>query len=112
MVQTAYILLQNVHLWRMRASIPLPRACEARALPFELIPHDETIQNDDQLCVENDLWTKIFKMSARRFVLKIIALFYWEDKMCFAFWRPAYPRKLFSTTAIHHLGDQYIVYWF
>ena len=24
--------------WRMRASIPLPRACKARALPFELIP--------------------------------------------------------------------------
>ena len=24
--------------WRMRVSIPLPRTCEARALPFELIP--------------------------------------------------------------------------
>ena len=25
--------------WRWRALIPLPRACEARALPFELHPH-------------------------------------------------------------------------
>ena len=75
----------------MRASIPPPSACEERALPFELISNDETVQNDDQLCVENDLSTKIFKMSARRFVLKIIALFYWEDKICFVLWSPAYP---------------------
>ena len=25
--------------WRMGASIPLPLACKASALPFELIPH-------------------------------------------------------------------------
>ena len=28
----------NTEKWRMRVSIPLPRACKARALPFELIP--------------------------------------------------------------------------
>ena len=25
--------------WRIRVSIPVPRACKARALPIELIPH-------------------------------------------------------------------------
>ena len=26
-------------IWRMRVSIPLPRRCERRTLPIELIPH-------------------------------------------------------------------------
>ena len=25
--------------WRIRVSIPVPRACKARTLPIELIPH-------------------------------------------------------------------------
>ncbi len=28
----------TITAWRMRASIPLPLACKASALPFELIP--------------------------------------------------------------------------
>lgn len=32
-------------LWRLGASIPLPRACEARALPFELNPLDFLAQS-------------------------------------------------------------------
>ena len=28
--------------WRIRVSIPVPRRCERRTLPIELIPHDMT----------------------------------------------------------------------
>ena len=41
MVQTRPLLEGNAErkkIWRIRASIPLPRACEARALPSELNP--------------------------------------------------------------------------
>jgi hypothetical protein len=33
--------------WRIRVSIPVPRRCERRTLPIELIPHDVWNQNSD-----------------------------------------------------------------
>jgi hypothetical protein len=35
--------------WRMRVSIPLPRRCERRTLPIELIPHDALKSNSIQI---------------------------------------------------------------
>ena len=34
-------LMEHIHImyWRYRVSIPVPRACKARALPIELYPH-------------------------------------------------------------------------
>ena len=32
-------LIQHICVWRYRVSIPVPRACKARALPIELYPH-------------------------------------------------------------------------
>ena len=35
-------LMEHIYIyWRYRVSIPVPRACKARALPIELIPHRE-----------------------------------------------------------------------
>ena len=31
------------HVWRIRVSIPAPPACEAGALPFELIPQHTSV---------------------------------------------------------------------
>ena len=37
--EESFFLKLKKKAWRIRASIPLPRACEARALPSELNPH-------------------------------------------------------------------------
>ena len=34
--------------WRIGVSIPVPRRCERRTLPIELIPHDEYVSLDQK----------------------------------------------------------------
>ena len=43
--------IMGAKMWRSRVSIPVPRACEARALPFELHPHTFTCALDELFSV-------------------------------------------------------------
>ncbi len=54
--------------WRMRASIRLPRACEARALPFELIPRQHNGYHNN-LCARK-IFQSPLKCSRNNGVLK------------------------------------------
>ena len=45
----------RVYCWRIRVSIPVPPACEAGALPFELIPRNTFFNaKEARFCVQTD----------------------------------------------------------
>ena len=61
-----YPLRHKAFEWRMRVSIPLPRRCERRTLPIELIPHLFTFVVCEHDHIENEGRFLMFAAAKRR----------------------------------------------